>query len=139
MTTRKYDYAQQYCLGYDAAATSLWTVLGGGNPVPTGTVPAEAFGMVTNRLVYELKLRPFDYYNYDNVTNSTEIRLRPRLVLGLDVVMNSLTAGGDFGMWCENQIGGKFNNAAAMRDYRLASPPGMLIILEGASARFDTP
>lgn len=129
MTTRKYDYAQQYCVGYDTSVTSLWAVLGGGNPIPSNTLPAMAFSMITNRLVYEFKVRPFDYYNYDNVTNSTEVRLRTGLVIGLDMAINSRTTEGGFGMLCENQMGSKFTNAGNMRDYRLVSPPGVMIFI----------
>lgn len=129
MTTNKFDYAQHYLVGYDAASTSLWSSLGG-NPLPSNTLPAVAFGLVTNRVVYEFKLRPFDHYDYDNVSNSTEVRLQHRLVIGLDVVLSSKMTDDSFVMLCENQNGGKFTNAGAFRDYKLIRhPPGSLLII----------
>ena len=118
MTTRKFDYAQQYLVGYDPATTSMWSNLGG-NLLPSNTLPAVAFGLVTNRVVYEFKVRPYDHFDYDNVPNSTEVLLGHRLVIGLDVVMSSRTTDGSFVMLCENQMGGKFTNAGNMRDYKL--------------------
>jgi hypothetical protein len=129
LETRKFDYAQQYCVGYDASATSTWSRLGGDTPISSNTLPCVAFGMVADRLVYEFKVRPYDFYDFDNVTNSTEVRLRPGIVVGLDVVMSTRTTSGAFGMLCENQNGSKFTNAGNMRDYKLIGPPGVLVFI----------
>lgn len=135
MDTRKFDDAQQFVIGYDPAVTSLWVVLGGGNFVPTNAWPEMAFGIVSNRLTYEFKLRPYDKFDYGNPTNSTEIRLRAGRVVGLDVVMNSRTSDDGFGMLCENGMGGKFYIAAAMRDYTLGDPEGVRFSIVSASGR----
>lgn len=130
MSARKFDYAQQYAIGYDATLGSLWHHLGGGNPMPPGVLPASAFGVVTNRLTYEFKIRPFDYLDYDVPASSTEIQLQPGITIGLDMVMNSRTSVGGFGMLCENQIGGKYSDAGAMRDYTLVGiPEGAVVIV----------
>ncbi len=120
--------AQQYVVGYDLASTSVWATIGGVF-LPTNTLPAVAFGMVTNQLVYEFKLRPFDHYDYNQVENSTEVQLRSRLVIGLDVAMSSRTTWGTFGMVCEYPPTSKFTNAGNMRDHTLVSRPGVVFIL----------
>jgi hypothetical protein len=121
---RKFDYAQQYIVGYSPVGPLTWAVIGANKlSMPTNMLPAAAFGMVTNRLVYELKLRPYDYFNYDNVSSSTEITLREKLVIGLDAVMASRTSTGDYGWLAANMNPSKFNYAGRLQDHKLVGRP----------------
>ena len=132
--SRGYDFAQRYAAGWDAAATSLWVVMGGGDVLPSNALPAAAFGMVTNDLTYEFKLRPFNVFDYSNVVASTEIPLTTGMVVGVDVLLNSRTVGGDFGVLCENAMPQKDFYAGNFLDHRLLPPPpppGMVLIIKG--------
>ena len=90
---------------------------------------------MSNQLVYEFKLRPYNIFDYTNVAASTVIDLFPGRTIGLDVVMNTRTASGVFGMLCENTDGGKFNKAGQMRDYFLVGPRGTRIYIAALRQR----
>jgi len=118
-----FQFAQQYVSGWDPVATSIWHVLGGGVvPYPPGTIPEAAVTIVSNCLSYEFKLRPYDIFNVNSPGSSTEIALEAGLLIGLDVTMNSRASPTNFGMLCENSLGGKFRDAGQLRDYRLVGP-----------------
>ena len=108
-------------VGFDAAAGELWARLGSTN-VPQGTITASAYGMMAEHVVYEFKLKPFDHYDYNNVSNSTLVALRTGLVIGLDVAIDTRTESGGFGMLCANTVQAKWRTAANIQDYRLAMP-----------------
>ena len=46
----------------------------------------------------------------------------PGVLSGLDATMNSRASPINFGMLCENSLGGKFSDAGQLRDYRLVGP-----------------
>ena len=131
---RYYDYAQQYRIGWDEALGSLFVVMGAGDPVPPAAQPEMAFDLTGNRLTYEFKLRPFDVFDYSNVTASTEIPLSTGMVVGVDVLLNSRTVGGGFGVLCENAMPQKDTDAGSFLDHRLLPPPpppGLVLIIKG--------
>jgi hypothetical protein len=128
-STNMFAEAQQYMAGYDTNTASLWMIFGGGSNIPPNTIRAAAFGLTGDNYVYEFKIRPFDHYDFYNVTNSTEVSLQAKLVIGLDVVLSSPTTTNDCGMVCANKVTSKFALAGAFQDYQLRDAPNYTTII----------
>jgi hypothetical protein len=119
------DFAQQYVLGVtDADNNALWAELGNGTAL--GSVDllyAGTVDTVNNEIIYELGIKQYD--NYDAAGAGTVVSdLAAGDTVRLDIVAGTLfysmfLSDYDYGMWSENMLGGKFENADAIAEYTL--------------------
>jgi hypothetical protein len=71
-------------------------------------------------------MRPYDYFNRNDPPSSTVLTLGTGMVIGLDVVIDSRTSAGGFGMLCENTMAGKWHLAEQIQRYTLVGQSGVL-------------
>lgn len=119
--------AQQYVFASTGVDSGEWLALGNTPVGPDQTaVPELAVSVVGDVINYEIAMRPYDFFNKDDPPSSTLLTLGTGMVIGLDVVIDSRTSAGGFGMLCENMMEGKWYRAVQMQRYTLVGQAGAL-------------
>ena len=123
----QFKYAQQWTIGPDADDTNdlwgggEWVNISYGASTPTGYTAA--VDVTGNVISYELALPPFALYYAAGTPANVEVDLAVGLTVGLDVIMGTRTSSSgqpyDFGMVCENTVGGKYDNASLFPNFTL--------------------
>ena len=121
-----YADAQQWTFGPTRGASagvwggSYWGYLAGDVSKPVGALVPAAVNVTGTTITYEFELPPYSYFDYSTPANSTYVTLASDMVIGLDVVMSTITNGSlGFGMRCENTLGGKAAYAENFQNYTL--------------------
>jgi hypothetical protein len=116
--------AQEYCGGTGGYAGSEWFAVAGQpayEAIESGIISAFKAKVSGDVFAYEVAIKPYHEFNLADPESSTQVVLTPGRVLGLDVLINSKSTT-NFGMYCENMMVGKWQNAAQFRDYTLVIP-----------------
>ena len=118
--------AQQYVFSSTGADANEWICLGL-NPLAEDQTACPAFEVSVDgdTINYEIAMRPYDAFNWDDPPSSTVLTLSTGMVIGLDVIHDSKSTTG-FGMLSENTMAGKYYIAANMQDYTLVGELGVL-------------
>lgn len=121
--------AQQWVLGPDSADTDASATWGGGAWLSLGanmsydtvnTNVAYAVNVSGDTIVYEMSVAPYELYTKDDATVSTIRDLETGDIIGLDVIMDTITDSQlTFSMASANDMGSKFQNAGQFATYQL--------------------
>jgi hypothetical protein len=116
-------YAQQLTFGRGVADGTEWGVVAGQSTpeheaLNSGVVAAYKSSIVGDVYSYEMAIKPYEYFIFEDPASSTEYVLESGMVIGFDVIMSSQNDAG-FGMKCENNIQAKWASAANFADYTL--------------------
>jgi len=132
-----YALAQQYVMGV-TPTDSVWVVMGGGTTIPSGDVPDVAGNYTGTVYTYEMELMPYNPYGglSGGVYSTVYETLQSGKTVGLDVVLDSRTTAGEFGMFCNNLYEQKFMYASNFQDHQLVTALGGTLNLVDVDAGY---
>jgi len=110
-------YAQHYFIGPDGTGGKWSHILtqSADSAIPGGY----AVTVNGNVITYEFALTPYTDLNLADPAGSPVRTLQAGDVIGLDMVMFTRQTSGDYGMLCENDQAGKWNDASKFLDHTL--------------------
>jgi hypothetical protein len=119
-----YDVAQQYFVGQRLSDSGRWATWPDGTSIDTSAGFESAVVVNGSVITYEIGIKQFDYYGY-LAGGTTEVTpLASGVVVGFDVLVDTLQNGPLYNVLSENLMPSKYTYAANFQRYTLAEEGG---------------